>query len=326
MIADMKQKPEIDFAKYLINLEEPLQEIIPLYSRNGAPIFTRGNLSLISGKAKSRKSFLISLLASQMLDEDMSLKILLIDTEQNRNYVAKTAKRIHRLLEWDDCTNNSRLKVFTMREASTQERTEFVFKAIEKLRPDVVFVDGIRDLDADFNNSSESSELVLKLMRYSSLYDCHICSVLHENPMSDKVRGHLGTELVNKVETAIRIVKDGNVSCVSGSHTKYIPFDDFHFCINENGLPELCEPEEKPKNTDRLKSLFDELLPATCSLSHADLCVKVIESTGKVKRTAERYIKDAVEAGIVVKNAVGLYFSSFNNTDLNTVENETLPF
>jgi len=319
-------KTGIDFAKYLINLEDPEQEIIPLYSRNGIPIFTRGNISVITGKAKSRKSFLISLVASQILETDTTLKVLLIDTEQNRNYVVKTAKRIHRLLEWDECKNNGRLRVFTMREASTKERSEFVFAAIEMMKPDFVFIDGIRDLEMDFNNLSESSELVGKLMKYSSQYNCHICSVLHENPLSDKVRGHLGSEIVNKVETAIRVVADRNVSTVSGVYTKYIPFDDFYFSINENGLPEECMPEEKPKNNEKLKSLFDELLPATCCLSFADLRTKVMDKTGKVSRTAERYIKDAVEAEIIVKNSVGLYYSFFNNVDLNNVKDEPLPF
>jgi len=316
--------PAIDFSKYLINLEEPEQEILPLYLRNGSPVFTRGNISVITGKAKSRKSFLISLVASQMLEADATLKILLMDTEQNRNYVVKTAKRIHRLLEWEESKNNARLKIFTMREASTKERSEIVFAAIEKLKPDFVFVDGVRDLEADFNNLSESSELVGKLMKYSSLYNCHICSVLHENPLSDKVRGHLGSEIVNKVETAIRVVADKNVSTVSGIYTKYIPFDDFYFSINENGLPEECMPEEKPKNTDKLKSLFDELLPATCCLAYSNLREKVINASGKSKQTAERYIKEAVEAEIIVKNAVGLYYSFFNNT--NTSKYEPLPF
>lgn len=317
-------KPSIDFAKYLINLEEPLQEIVPLYSRNGAPIFTRGNLSVITGKAKSRKSFLISYLAAQMLDSDNALTVLLLDTEQNRNYVVKTAKRIHRLLEWDECKNNGRLKVFTMREASTQERNEFVFAVIEKIKPDFVFIDGVRDLEADFNNLTESSELVGKLMKYSSQYNCHICSVLHENPMSDKVRGHLGSEIVNKVETAIRVVADKNISTVSGAYTKYIPFDDFYFSINESGLPEECQLEEKQKNSDRLKSLFDELLPVSCSLTYSDLRDKIISTSGKSKQTAERYIKDSTEDGIIAKNAVGLYYSVFNN--LNTPQNESLPF
>ena len=318
--------PAIDFAKYLINLEELEQEIVPLYSRNGAPVFTRGNISVITGKAKSRKSFLISLLASQMLEADTTLKVLLMDTEQNRNYVVKTAKRIHRLLEWDERRNNSSLKVFTMREASTKERAEFVFAAIEKLKPDFVFVDGVRDLEADFNNLAESSELVGKLMKYSSQYNCHICSVLHENPLSDKVRGHLGSEIVNKVETAIRVVADKNASTVSGSYTKYIPFEDFYFSINESGLPEECALEEKPKNNEKLKSLFNELLPATCSLSFADLRTKVMEKTNVAIRTAERRIKDAVKDEIIVKNAVGLYYSFLNNEQLNTVENEPLPF
>jgi len=318
-------KPDIDFTKYLIDLSEPLKEIPPMFSIGGSPVFSRGEISMITGKAKSRKSFLITLLASRMLDEDLNLKILLIDTEQNKIRVAKSAKRIHKLLEWDEDKNNDRLKVCAMRELTAQERLEITLSLIEKLKPDFIFIDGCRDLIIDFNSLSESSDLIQKLMSYSTRYNCHICSVLHENPMSDKTRGHLGTEFVNKIETALRVVANGNVSTVSGSYTKNKSFDDFHFCVNESGLPEYCEPEEKPKNNDRLKSLFNELLPTTCCLSYSDLRERVIQKTEKAKQTAERYIKDAVNDGIIIKNAAGLYYSFLNN-ESNATKDEILPF
>jgi hypothetical protein len=324
MTAEFRPKENIDFAKYLINLEEPLQELKPIYAIEGIPVFTRGNLSVISGKAKSRKSFLISLLASRMIDDDMSCRVLLFDTEQQRILVVKTAKRIHRLLEWEEEKNDGRLKVFAMREASTSERVDFIFASIEKLKPDFVFIDGARDLAQDFNNITECSDLVGKLMKYSSVYNCHICLVLHENKSADTLRGHLGTELVNKSESVLQVVANEGISTVSGRYTRNLPFDDFHFCVNDNGLPELCELIEKPKSNDKSKLLFNELLPATCCLSYSDLRTKVMEKTGKASRTAEYNIKDAIDAGIIVKNAAGMYYSFFNN-NLNT-ENESLPF
>jgi len=324
-IINISENPEIDFCKYLINLEEPLQEIKPIYAIEGIPVFTRGNISVISGRAKSRKSYLISLLAARMIDDDMSYRILLFDTEQQRILVAKTAKRIHRLLEWEEDKNNSHLKVFAMREASTKERVDFIFSAIDKLKADFVFVDGIRDLAFDFNNLSECSDLVGKLMRYSSVYNCHICLVLHENKSADTLRGHLGTELVNKAETVLQVVANENISTVSGRYTRNLPFSDFHFCINDSGLPEYCEPEVKPKNNDRLKSLFNELLPVTSCLSYSDLKTKIIEKSGKARQTAERYIKEATDTGVIVKNNVGMYYS-FENNNQNTDENDTLLF
>ena len=324
MIVSLEQKPSIDFAKYLINLEEPLQEIKPIYAIEGIPIFTRGNLSVISGKAKSRKSFLISLLATRMMDDDTNCRILLFDTEQQRTLVVKTAKRIHRLLEWDEFKNNGRLKVFAMREASTRERVDFIFSVIDKLKPDFVFVDGARDLAADFNNLSECSELVGKLMRFSSMYNCHICLVLHENKSADTLRGHLGTELANKAETVLQVVANEGISTVSGRYTRNLPFNDFHFHVNDSGLPELCELIEKPKNNDKLKSLFGELLPVTCCVSYGDLKNKITERTGKSEPTSKRYIKEALEAGIIVKNNANLYYS-FDTNNYHNNENE-FPF
>ena len=323
-IYDFTNKGQIDFAKYLINLEEPLQELKPIYAIEGIPVFTRGNLSVISGKAKSRKSFLISLLAARMIDDDMSCMVLLFDTEQQRILVAKTAKRIHRLLEWEEEKNNAHLKVFAMREASTQERVDFIFSAVEKLKPDFVFIDGARDLATDFNNISECSELVGKLMKYSSVYNCHICLVLHENKSAETLRGHLGTELVNKAETVLQVAANENISTVSGRYTRNLPFNDFHFHVNDSGLPEYCEPEMKPKNEDKLREIFNDILPATTCLSYADLTNKVMSKCNIQKRGAEKKIKAATDQDIIVKNVAGLYYSvDLNN---NTVTENELPF
>jgi hypothetical protein len=329
----MKEVKEYDFTKssadldkYLINLSEEISDPLPLVKFGNNPVFTRGNISCISGKAKSRKTFLISLLTAQILEDDTKYKVLIFDTEMARYHTAKIAKRIHRLLEWDENKNNDRLKIYTLREASTKERESAVFQSIETYRPDLIFIDGIRDLAMDFNNIQESSELVGKLMKYSSLYDCHICSVLHENKVSDTLRGHLGTEVVNKSETVISVSCSGNISAVSPKFCRNIPFDEFCFTINDSGLPEYCDPEMKPKNEDKLKELFAGLLPAMVSLSFADLRTKVINSTGRVGRTAERYIKEAGEANLIIKNNVGMYYYPENNLPANSADDDRLPF
>lgn len=56
-----------------------------------------------------------------------------------------------------------------------------------------VVIDGIRDLMYDINNPSESVELINDLMRWSSMHDLHIHTVLHLNKGDDNTRGHIGT-------------------------------------------------------------------------------------------------------------------------------------
>ena len=45
----------------------------------------------------------------------------------------------------------------------------------------LVIIDGIRDLMLDINSTSESVEVINKMMEWSSKYDLHIHCVLHLN-------------------------------------------------------------------------------------------------------------------------------------------------
>jgi hypothetical protein len=325
-VYNFEQQPEIDLIHYLINLADDIPEPEPVLKIGDTTVFTRGNISCISGKAKSRKSFLTVLLSAVLLESNNDGKLLIFDTEMSKFHVAKTAKRIHRLLEWDEKINNGRLRVYSLRELKAEQRKSIVLSETEKYKPVLIFIDGIRDLANDFNSVQESGELVGALMQLSSKMNIHICCVLHENKASDTLRGHLGTEIVNKSETVITVKTDGNVSSVSPAYCRNIPFDEFHFRINDSGLPEICEKELQPSKKDKLKELFSEALPFSVTLGYADLMNRLTDKTGKVKRTAERYIKEATEAGIIIKNKIGMYYFFESNLPTNIEEDGSLPF
>ena len=58
------------------------------------------------------------------------------------------------------------------------------------------------------NDEGESTTMSSSLLRWTEEYNIHIIVVLHENPGSDKARGHIGTELTNKAETVIALEVD----------------------------------------------------------------------------------------------------------------------
>jgi len=216
--------------------------------------------------------------------------------------------------------------MFFLREFTTEKRLEFVRAAIVHYCPDLVFIDGVRDLLNDFNNIAESSEIVNLLMRLSSQNNCHICVILHENKADNNLRGHAGTELQNKSEAVISVVRDtDNTSSVSPKYCRNIDFTKFHFRVKEDDCPEYCEPEMKPKNADKLKVLFNEILPVTCRLAYSDLRTKVMDKTGRAEKTVEKYIKEAVKDNIIVKNYAGWYYSTENNKS-DVTDDDQLPF
>jgi len=305
------QSPPI-YLSAMIDLSADIPEPVPILKFDDKIIFSRGNISAIGGKAKSRKTFLTVLQTSEILAGNG--KVVIIDTEMAVAHVCETARRVHRLMGWDTQQNNDRLKVLSLREYSITERKEILQSIIADLHPEIVFLDGLRDLVKDFNNPTESAAVINLLMKLTTLYNCHICNVLHKNKGDANLRGHLGTELINKSETVLSVTDMGNnISSVEPVYTRNLPFDEFTFCINDDGLPEYCDPPaSSAKQTfdknEKKHQMFEDIFSDTdTALLYTDLCNRIIEAENISERTAKRRISEALEAGIIVKGADGKY-------------------
>jgi len=214
-------------------------------------IFTEGNLSVISGKAKARKSFAVAMLTAATVSDNWiyrkfrgvpQKKVIYFDTEQSSFYVQQAYKRIENMSNGEGI--NKRFYCYALRSLSVLQRIsviDYVFKHTKNLG--FVVIDGIRDLMKDINSAEESTELSTKLMQWSELTGAHILTVLHENPSSDKLRGHIGTELMNKAETVIGVEKmegeEKHISKIGCKMLRGIDFDDIYFVINQHGVPEV---------------------------------------------------------------------------------------
>jgi hypothetical protein len=74
--------------------------------------------------------------------------------------------------------------------------------------------------------------------------------VLHENPSDGKLRGHIGTELMNKAETVLRVEKMENnlrISKLSCDMVRGLDFDPIYFTINDN-IPEIVANYDENTN------------------------------------------------------------------------------
>jgi RecA-family ATPase len=207
-----------------------------------AEVMTKGNISALVGRAKGRKSYFIKLLIASMKgyrdDQFMSSvkgKVVLFDTEQAKYHIWKATKQIEQMLgRWP-----VDLEVFGLRPDTTVDRMNLIESYIYQQEPEIVFIDGIRDLVTDINDATQATEIVGKLMRWSYEKDCHICCVLHQNKADENARGHIGTELVNKSETVISINKvfgDTMFSEVKSLFTRGHEIKDFFFSI-EGSIP-----------------------------------------------------------------------------------------
>jgi hypothetical protein len=216
-------------------------------------ICTRGNISAIIGKAKSRKTFFNTILAVSMItgslfskfiaSQKKKLKVVYFDTEQGRGRAQRVVRRIVNM-----AASGEQIDMISLRPYSTSERVEIIEEYFNTHKPDFAFIDGIRDLIRDFNNLDQSTELMTSLLRWSEAHDCHICCVLHMNKADGNARGHLGSELMNKAESVLMVEmsEDGNYSEVKPGYMRDGLFEPFQFTI-VNGLPVLCGFENETK-------------------------------------------------------------------------------
>lgn len=235
---------------------------------------TLGNFSVIKGKAKSKKTFLMALAVAVAIDGDIGIlgsqlppdktNVIYFDTEQGRHHVHGFVKRVCKLI--NKTIQPERFKVIALREQNPEQRTELIEFCI-KDTPNLGFVviDGIRDLQYDINDVKESSESVGRIMRWSSEKQIHIVTIIHENKQSNTARGHLGTELMNKAETVLSIEVDPDnedVSIVKPEVTRAKKPQSFAFTINDEGLPEILEDYENLSAQPRQRKSEQPALPS----------------------------------------------------------------
>ena len=128
---------------------------------------------------------------------------------------------------------------FSLRKVDYRKRLDLIKSAIREMKPTFVVIDGIRDLIQDFNNITESANLIQELLSLATDYKCTILCVLHQNKgyQDENMRGHLGTELLNKVTDSFKVekIEKTGVFKVSCTDSRNVPCPALAFSIDEEG-------------------------------------------------------------------------------------------
>lgn len=247
---------KIDTKKHI---EKP-PTILTIRNQNGTSykyerLLTLGNFSCIIGKAKSRKTFFLTMVAAALIKtpEDEKFigempenknEILYFDTEQGEYDSYNVIKRIERMT-----INSPRLRAYNLRPYSPIERCqiiEYAFK-IYGDRVGYCVIDGIADLANGINDEEEATRVVTILLRLSKVHNCHISTVIHQNKNDGFATGHLGSSIMKKAEIIISVTKkDNSYSEIKCDMSRGVGFDDFYMTISDDGIPEVAGIGFKP--------------------------------------------------------------------------------
>lgn len=339
----------------------PMQFLFEMFMK---PCFPRGELVAVTGKAKSGKTFLSSVLMALCFREEVlgvrrvtpPLHVMWLDTEQSEESTQDILRnRIMKMVQdtppdgtpqlfGGELLPSGMLDVFNVRSVFWQERLPLLEAAVGKFQPDLVILDGIRDLVDDINDGPKAQNVIERLMTMASKRHCCIVCILHQNKGQDdrSMRGWMGTELKNKAfETYECAKKDGIFSVHQTDTRKFEIADDLKFSIDNRGLPRALTEQEvnsgtadtantpsaesvvRPAFNERyvlerkqnfvvfdLKLLFGDALAGGISLDDLSLRDKVM---GMVCMTSPNLyysvLKKAIREGIVTQSLDG-----FNRT------------
>lgn len=321
----MKFKEEVteDKLKYrnhILDLSLPTNEPRFMFSIGGVPTIPQGELIGIKGKAKMGKSQFEYYLVAVMLSgayrgcvkplQDR-YKILLFDTEQSQASLKKCCQRALKFAGLPTDKNDDRFLPFFMRPLSIEERRKVIDDAVEAEKPDIVFIDGVRDLLQDFNSLDQSNDLIQWLLSLTAEHGCTIVSVLHQNKSKDdgNMRGHLGSELLNKLTDCFEVSKKDGKFLVSCTDSRNVPCADLAFSIDAEGNFRTEEAIAEDKNSARaaeIQRVLKLCFKDKPSMRYGELVEAYQLEAAVSERTAKNHVKEAKDNNfIVVQN--GLY-------------------
>lgn len=310
----MKFKADItgDKLKYrlhILDLSLPTNEPKFMFSVGGVPTIPQGELIGIKGRAKMGKSqfeyFLIAVMLAGVSRGSVKpladrYKILLFDTEQSQASLKKCCQRALNFAGLPSDKNNECFLPFFMRPLSIEERRKVIADAVEAEKPDIIFIDGVRDLLQDFNSLEQSNDLIQWLLSLTAEHGCTIVSVLHQNKSKDdgNMRGHLGTELLNKLTDCFEVSKKDGKFLVTCTDSRNVPCGDLAFSINGEGNFQAEEAISEDKNSARVAEIQRVLrlcFQTKASMRYNELVETYSLEAAVSERTAQRAIKEAKE-------------------------------
>ena len=252
--------------KHRITCDRKLEPMDFLFQLFGRPCFPRKELVGITGKAKSGKTFLVSMLMTCCVVRDVlsfhrqgdqPLRLLWYDTEQSDESTQDILRNRIMPMTGMACKQadvEKQIDVFNVRGIPWKDRRRLLVEAVEHYAPDLVIVDGIRDLVDDINDGVLAQEVMEELLHLADKSGCSIVCILHQNKGSEdhNLRGWIGTELMHKAfETYAceKLLPDRIFEVKQTLTRKYDITDSLYFRINQDGLPVACQGAQAAGNS-----------------------------------------------------------------------------
>lgn len=272
-----------DVTPYRLDFTKPYTPPKYVLSWNGIGFAPLGGIHAETGQAGNGKTMTLAQFIAAILGGEFGQlkyelsetipnpRVLYIDTEMEE---ANTIAMKNRVLSMTGRTigeNYDDFVVIMLREASSDKKTtsavmrwKLTLKALYEYKPTVAFIDGLLDVVNDFNSNTECQEIIYKCMQAATHYGISLWCLVHQNPGTDKLVGHIGSMLERKVTDVFITKKEKNDTTGDVTFTVHqmkargrdVP--DWKFKVQNTvawGVPEQLTSEPKLNDTpDNIKA------------------------------------------------------------------------
>lgn len=296
---------------------EPAPEV--LLSHKGVPVLWRTGKAFVCGVAKSRKTTLLTLLASFVVapekanDEFVAKKcsVLYVDTEQARYDSQKIVTRVSQLTGIPP--TELPIDVLNLNTFSYEDARKMIEIALRLKKYDVLILDNWTDCVKSVMDDVDCPNFTQKLRDLAQTYNIATLSVIHANESArdDKTlrfRGW-GSEEARKSDLTMCLYDKGDYSEVRFDRCRNVRPEPFAVRHDANGLPCIIELIETPKsaNPDRYARVISQM-PQT-GMTYTDLTKLITTAEGNAPSTAKRWVTAMLTSGTITQKD-SLYYPS----------------
>lgn len=341
-----------DHLKTILATREKLKEIKASEIKFSEPVLRQGEnavifphtINVIQGQAGVHKSRLAEnicaaflkrngnqneLLGFNRLNFDATHTVVYVDTERNLSEQLPYAlQSIQMKAGYERADHPNNFEYISLLQINRKDRFKALNEYLNHIKkgtnnPLFIVLDVSTDCIEDFNKTDKSMELIDLMNMAINEHNVIFLCLIHENPKSDKARGHFGTELMNKASTVMQVgfEKDSNQNDTDIIRVKYLkcrstarhtPFY-IKYSNEVKGLV-LADTSEvsgvinnrkqKASNED-LTEFIEMYLGDGTTMKRIDLLNKLCTEFNASQRTIESRIAEIMNSEIKISNENG---------------------
>jgi hypothetical protein len=320
----------------------------PILTQDNNAVFFPHTINVIQGQAGVHKSRLAEVICSSLLksptckndllgfekvNNNDKISVIYVDTERNlKEQLPFSLQGIQTNAGFKFSDNPTHFHYVSLLEISRNERFEALNEYLEYIKlietnPLFIVLDVSTDCIEDFNKTSDSLKLIDLMNVAINKYDIVFLCLIHENPRSEKARGHFGTELMNKASTVMQVSfeKDSNQNDTNlvkvrylkcRSTAKHTPFH-IKFCESQKilvrarkeDLLKITESRKRKGNSDEFKQALITVLSTEIRKSRIEVIPALNKLLGSEESTTEKRLKEFINANYLIEDNEGCSFN-----------------